>query len=82
MSLHSSGPPAGLHRGQLVTSHQRPDGDAIGCAVGMALALHALGKQATVVMDAVPPAFLQPFPRVDTDPGHDRGHRSGRCRRW
>ena len=31
----------------------------------MALALHALGKQATVVMDAVPPAFLQPFPDVD-----------------
>lgn len=30
----------------------------------MALALQAMGKQATVVMDAVPPAFLQPFPGV------------------
>ncbi len=48
-----------------VTSHQRPDGDAIGCAVGMALALRALGKQATVVLEAVPPSFLQPFPAVD-----------------
>ena len=70
MSLHSSPPPAlvdAVTRGQrfYVTSHQRPDGDAIGSAVGMALALRAMGKQATVVMDAVPPAFLQPFPDVD-----------------
>ena len=70
MSRHSSPPPeliAAIHRGQrfYVTSHQRPDGDAIGSAVGMALALQALGKQATVVMDGVPPAFLQPFPHVD-----------------
>lgn len=49
----------------LISSHQRPDGDAIGSAVGMALALRALGKEATVVMDAVPPVFLQPFPDVD-----------------
>ncbi|MGE3273546.1 MAG: bifunctional oligoribonuclease/PAP phosphatase NrnA [Vicinamibacterales bacterium] len=72
-------PPAlldALRRGQrfVITSHQRPDGDAIGSAFAMALALEALGKQATVVMDAVPPAFLQPFPaverlRVATDAG-------------
>jgi bifunctional oligoribonuclease and PAP phosphatase NrnA len=49
----------------VVSSHQRPDGDAIGSAVGMALALRGLGKQAEVVMDAVPPHFLQPFPSVD-----------------
>lgn len=49
----------------LVSSHQRPDGDAVGSAVGMALALRALGKQADVVMDSVPPPFLQPFPGVD-----------------
>lgn len=48
-----------------VSSHQRPDGDAIGSAVGMALAIRALGKDATVVMDDVPPAFLRPFPGVD-----------------
>lgn len=49
----------------LVSSHQRPDGDAIGSAVGVALALRALGKTADVVMDAVPPAFLRPFPAVE-----------------
>jgi phosphoesterase RecJ-like protein len=70
MSLHSRPPReliAAIQRGQrfAVTSHQRPDGDAIGSAVGLALALQALGKQATVMMDAVPPAFLQPFPHVD-----------------
>jgi phosphoesterase RecJ-like protein len=56
-----------LRAGQrfLVSSHQRPDGDAIGSAVGFALALRELGKQAEVVMDAVPPHFLQAFPAVD-----------------
>jgi len=49
----------------LLSSHQRPDGDAIGSAVGMALALGGLGKSAEVVMDAAPPHFLQPFPDVD-----------------
>ena len=49
----------------LVSSHQRADGDAIGSAVGMALALRGLGKRAEVVMDAVPAHFLQPFPDVD-----------------
>jgi phosphoesterase RecJ-like protein len=48
----------------LVSSHQRPDGDAVGSAMGMAFALRALSKEATVVMDAVPPHFLQPFPGV------------------
>jgi phosphoesterase RecJ-like protein len=50
----------------VVASHQRPDGDAIGSAMAMALALEELGKDATVVTDAIPPAFLQPFPGVDT----------------
>ena len=49
----------------LLSSHQRPDGDAIGSAVGFALALRELGKQAEVVMDAAPPHFLSPFPAVD-----------------
>jgi bifunctional oligoribonuclease and PAP phosphatase NrnA len=56
-----------IHGGRrfYVSSHQRPDGDAIGSAVGMALALRELGKTADVVMDAVPPHFLLPFPAVD-----------------
>lgn len=49
----------------LVSSHQRPDGDAIGSAVGCALALREIGKQADIVMDGVPPYFLRPFPAVD-----------------
>jgi phosphoesterase RecJ-like protein len=48
----------------VVASHSRPDGDAIGSAMALALALRALGKQATVVTDAIPPVFLQPFPDV------------------
>ena len=48
-----------------MSSHQRPDGDAIGSAVAMALTLQAMGKQAEVVMDAVPPHYLQPFPAVE-----------------
>jgi phosphoesterase RecJ-like protein len=50
----------------VVASHQRPDGDAIGSAMAMALALGALGKDAIVVTDAIPPVFLQPFPHVDS----------------
>lgn len=48
----------------IVSSHQRPDGDAIGSAMAMALALRALGKDATVAFDAVPPPYLAPFPGV------------------
>jgi len=57
---------AHLRAGQrfIVTSHQRPDGDAVGSSLGMALALRQLGKQAEVVMEAMPPHYLQPFPGV------------------
>ena len=50
----------------VIASHQRPDGDAIGSAMSMALALRGLGKEATVVTDAIPPVFLQPFPDVES----------------
>ncbi len=65
-------PPAELvervRRGQrfVIASHQRPDGDAIGSAVSLALALRRLGKHAIVVTDAIPPVFLQPFPEVQS----------------
>jgi len=68
--MSHSQPPADLldviRRGRrfVVASHQRPDGDAIGSAMAMALALRELGKDATVVTDAIPPVFLQPFPDV------------------
>jgi phosphoesterase RecJ-like protein len=55
-----------IRRGRrfVIASHQRPDGDAIGSAMAMALALRAIGKEAIVVTDAMPPAYLQPFPEV------------------
>lgn len=49
----------------VVSSHQRPDGDAVGSAMGLALALEAIGKTVDVVFDAPLPHFLQPFPAVD-----------------
>lgn len=55
-----------LRAGQrfVLSSHSRPDGDAVGSALAAAFALRALGKQATVVMDGVAPPSLQPFPGV------------------
>lgn len=48
----------------VLTSHARPDGDALGSQMAMALALRQLGKQATLVdRDPVPPQF-QTFPGV------------------
>lgn len=48
----------------VLTSHSRPDGDAIGSQMAMALALRQLGKQAALVdRDPVPPQF-QTFPGV------------------
>jgi phosphoesterase RecJ-like protein len=50
----------------VVTSHARPDGDAIGSAMAMAYALGDLGKEARIVSrDPVPPQF-------ETCPGVDR----------
>lgn len=49
----------------VVSSHERPDGDAIGSGMAMTLALRAIGTDARMVMCDVPPASLQPFPGVD-----------------
>ena len=49
----------------VISSHARPDGDAIGSELAMAFALDHLGKQVTIVnRDPVPPQ-LQPFPGTD-----------------
>ncbi len=48
----------------VVSSHERPDGDAIGSGMALVLALHALGKDARMVMCDPPPPALQPFPAV------------------
>ncbi len=49
----------------VVSSHERPDGDAIGSGMALVLALRALGKDARLVMCDTPPPALQPFPSVD-----------------
>ncbi len=49
----------------VVSSHERPDGDAIGSGMALVLALRALGKEARLVMCDTPPPALQPFPAVD-----------------
>jgi bifunctional oligoribonuclease and PAP phosphatase NrnA len=51
------------HQSFVLTSHMRPDCDAIGSELAMLLALRALGKQARIVNgDTVPPhiAFIDP----------------------
>jgi bifunctional oligoribonuclease and PAP phosphatase NrnA len=49
----------------VISSHARPDGDAIGSQLAMAYALRALGKTVRIVdKDPAPPQF-QTFPGVD-----------------
>jgi phosphoesterase RecJ-like protein len=49
----------------IVTSHVRPDGDAIGSSVAMVLALRALGKDARVFMrDRLPDPYPE-YPHAD-----------------
>ena len=48
----------------VVTSHARPDGDAIGSSLAMAYALRHLGKEVRVVSSDPAPPPLMPFPGV------------------
>jgi phosphoesterase RecJ-like protein len=48
----------------VITSHVRPDGDAIGSSLAMAFALRELGKDVRVVFRDTPPGPLQVFPGV------------------
>jgi phosphoesterase RecJ-like protein len=53
----------------VITSHVRPDGDAIGSSLGLMHLLEAMGKQATVVFtDPIPPNFhfLSGVERIST----------------
>jgi bifunctional oligoribonuclease and PAP phosphatase NrnA len=49
----------------LVTSHARPDGDAVGSSLALALALERLGKHVTVVLRDPVPEPYRTFPGVD-----------------
>jgi bifunctional oligoribonuclease and PAP phosphatase NrnA len=55
-----------IHAGKefLISSHARPDGDAIGSSMAMAYALRALGKRARVVFKDPAPAPLAALPGV------------------
>ena len=46
------------HQHFLITSHVRPDADAIGSELGLACVLNSLGKQATIVNVSPTPAHL------------------------
>ena len=48
----------------VVTSHERPDGDAVGSSMAMAYALRQLGKDVRVVSRDPAPPPLAPFPGV------------------
>ncbi len=49
----------------LLTSHARPDGDAIGSQLAMAFALDALGKRVRLVNKDPAPAPYRAFPGID-----------------
>jgi bifunctional oligoribonuclease and PAP phosphatase NrnA len=49
----------------LLTSHARPDGDAIGSALACCQVLRAMGKQAEVVMHDPVPVIYRPLPFAD-----------------
>lgn len=52
------------HQRFILTSHARPDGDAIGSSMALALALDALGKQVRIVFrDAAPSTYVD-FPAM------------------
>ena len=53
-------------RSFIVTSHARPDGDAVGSSMAMALALEATGRQATVVLKDPVPGPFQTLPHIDS----------------
>ena len=50
----------------LVTSHARPDGDAIGSTLALAQILRKMGKSADAVLADPVPVIYQPLPHSDT----------------
>lgn len=55
----------GRHDAFLITSHARPDGDAIGSQLAMAFALDALGKRVRLVNHDPVPGPYRTFPGAD-----------------
>src|SRR5258708_17990970 len=50
----------------LVTSHARPDGDAIGSTLALAQILRKMGKSAQVVLGDSVPVIYKPLPMAET----------------
>lgn len=50
----------------LVTSHARPDGDAIGSTLALAQVLRKMGKSAEVVLRDSVPVIYKPLPQAET----------------
>ena len=50
----------------LVTSHTRPDGDAVGSSLALALVLRKMGKSAEVVLGDSVPVIYRPLPHSDS----------------
>ena len=49
------------HDGYLILTHKRPDGDAVGCAVALCLALRKLGKTAWVLHNPDATTLFDPY---------------------
>ena len=49
----------------LLTSHARPDGDAVGSALACCQILRSMGKQANVVLSDGVPGIYSPLPFTD-----------------
>jgi bifunctional oligoribonuclease and PAP phosphatase NrnA len=50
----------------LVTSHTRPDGDAVGSSLALALVLRRMGKSAEVVLGDTVPVIYRPLPHSES----------------
>ena len=50
----------------ILTSHARPDGDAVGSALACCQILRSMGKQAEVVLSDGVPGIYQPLPYADS----------------
>ena len=58
----------------LVTSHARPDGDAVGSTLALAQILRKMGKSADVVLRDSVPVIYKPLPQSETIIHSSRGH--------
>ena len=56
----------------IITSHARPDGDAVGSSMALALALDAIGKRSRVVLKDAVPAPYAGFPALGRIERRDR----------